>query len=240
MITLLKVIISALTSFLYMNIFKLSKIRKMPERERVFKSRRLLKKLSKRMLKSAQITLEVVYVDKMAIDQLNLDDGIVFVSNHQSNIDIPAIVVGLNMPVGFVAKKEMESWPFYSTWMKLSNCIFLDRSNPREGIKSIKKAVNIVKDGYPTVIFPEGERSIDGKVKKFKKGSFKLALDADGIIIPLTIDGTFSVQKRGEKKINSKKKVKLTVGKPLKLKEMDKNLKNTLSDYVQKTIESKM
>lgn len=240
MITLIKVAISAVSSFLYMNIFKLRGIKKLSERERVFESRKLLKKLSQNLVKAAKINLEIEYIDKIEIDKLKLEDGIVVVSNHQSNIDIPVIVTALDIPVGFVAKKEMETWPFYSTWMLLSKCVFLDRSNAREGIKSIKKAVKIVKDGYPTVIFPEGERSIDGKIKKFKKGSFKLATDANGIIIPLTIDGTFSVQKRGEVKINSNKTVRITVGKPIILKEIEENQKGTLNEIVQKAIADEM
>lgn len=240
MITLFKVTISAVSSFLYMNIFKLGKIKNLPERDKVFESRKLLKKLSKRIVKSANINLEVEYEDKEAIENLKLDDGIVIVANHQSNIDIPVIVSALDIPVGFVAKKEMETWPFYSTWMLLSKCIFLDRSNAREGIKSIRKAVKTVKDGYPTVIFPEGERSLDGKINKFKKGSFKLATDANGIVIPLTVDGTFFVQKRGDVKINPNKKVKITVGKPIILKELDEDSRNNLNETVQKSIEEKI
>ena len=122
----------------------------------------------------------------------------------------------------------------------MSNCIFLDRSNPREGIKSIRKAVNIVKRGYPTVIFPEGERTLTGEVGSFKKGSFKLATETNGIILPLTIDGTFFVQSRKNILIKPNKKVRLTVGKPINLKKIDQENSRNLSEIVRELIVKEM
>ncbi len=159
--------------FIFISIFYLPRIHFLSERKRVEYSRRKLKWLSKMVLGSLNVKLRVKYKNRRAINSLDKTKGIIFVCNHQSNLDIPAIVTALHMDVGFVAKHEMKSWPFFGTWMKKSNCVFLNRENPREGIKDMKKAVELIKKGYPTVIFPEGERTINGNVLSFKKGSFK-------------------------------------------------------------------
>ena len=243
MLTLLKVTITALLNFSYITLFKAGKIKRMASDKAPLAARKELKKLSERIVRAAKIDLEVIYLDEKAYRDMKLEDGIVIVSNHESNLDIPVIVAALDIPVGFVAKKEMENWPFYSMWMKLSKCIFLDRSNPREGIKSIRKAVEIVKNGYPTVIFPEGERSLNGEIGIFKKGSFKLVTETNGIILPLTIDGTFFVQRREKILMKSNQKVKLTVGKPIYLrgidKREDKNLSETVREMISKEKKSK-
>lgn len=240
MLTLFKVTLVVLLEFIYLTLFKARKIKKMSSDKAPFAARKELKKLSEKMVKAAKIDLEVVYLDEAAYKKMKLEDGIVVVANHASNLDIPVIVTGLSIPVGFVAKKEMENWPFYSMWMKMSNCIFLDRSNPREGIKSIRKAVNIVKQGYPTVIFPEGERTLTGEVGSFKKGSFKLATETNGIILPLTIDGTFFVQSRRNILIKPNKKVRLTVGKPIDLRKINQENSRNLSEIVRELIVKEM
>lgn len=240
MLTLFKVTLVGLLEFIYLTLFKARKIKKMSSDKAPFAARKELKKLSEKMVKAAKIDLEVVYLDEVAYKKMKLEDGIVVVANHASNLDIPVIVTGLSIPVGFVAKKEMENWPFYSMWMKMSNCIFLDRSNPREGIKSIRKAVNIVKQGYPTVIFPEGERTLTGEVGSFKKGSFKLATETNGIILPLTIDGTFFVQSRKNILIKPNKKVRLTVGKPIDLRKINQENSRNLSEIVRELIVKEM
>ncbi|MGL5356604.1 MAG: lysophospholipid acyltransferase family protein [Cetobacterium sp.] len=239
MITLLKVIFIVIIDFGYITIFKARKINKMSTDKAPLEARKILKQiLCKDIIKAAKIDLEVIYLDEKAYRKLKREDGIVVVSNHESNLDIPVLVEALDIPLGFVAKKEMENWPFYSMWMKMSRCIFLDRSNPREGIKSIRKAVEIVKEGYPTVIFPEGERSLNGEVGSFKKGSFKLATETNGIILPVTIDGTFFVQNRKNIKINANQKVCITVGKPIDLKRMylenSKNINEIVRELVVK------
>ncbi|MGL5644600.1 lysophospholipid acyltransferase family protein [Cetobacterium sp.] len=240
MLTLFKVTLVALLNFIYLTLFKANKIKKMSSDKAPFEARKELKKLSERIVKAAKIDLEVVYLDEIAYKKMKLEDGIVVVANHSSNLDIPVIVTALSIPVGFVAKKEMENWPFYSMWMKMSKCIFLDRSNPREGIKSIRKAVDIVKQGYPTVIFPEGERTLTGEIGNFKKGSFKLATETNGIILPLTIDGTFFVQNRKSILIKPNKKVRLTVGKPIDLRKMNQENSKNISEIVREMVVKEM
>lgn len=236
---MLGLILASLTGFFlfsFISIAYLPKLRTMEERAGVEYARKKLKWLSEQILKSLDVKLDIKYKNREAIDSLDKKEGVIFVCNHQSNLDIPAIVTALHMDVGFVAKHEMKRWPFFGTWMKKSNCVFLNRENPREGIKDIKKAVELIKEGYPTVIFPEGERSLTGKILNFKKGSFKLATETNGIIVPLTLKGTYDIQPRGTLKMARGKKVTLVVDEPIFVKNLSKDEEKVLATTVRDKI----
>lgn len=230
--------LTGLIIFIYISILYLPIIALKDEKTAVKLAREKLKWLSKLVLKSLGVRLRVVYKNRKNINQLEREKGIIYVCNHQSNLDIPVIVSALHMDVGFVAKKEMKSWPFFNIWMRKSKCVFLNRENPREGIKDIKKAVKVIKEGYPIVIFPEGERTLDGEILRFKKGSFKLATETNGIIIPLTLKGTFDIQKRGEWKMKRNQLVTVVVDEPIYVSSLSKEELKDLSTTVREIIEN--
>ena len=230
--------LTGLIIFIYISILYLPIIALKDEKTAVKLAREKLKWLSKLVLKSLGVRLRVVYKNRKNINQLEREKGIIYVCNHQSNLDIPVIVSALHMDVGFVAKKEMKSWPFFNIWMRKSKCIFLNRENPREGIKDIKEAVKVIKEGYPIVIFPEGERTLDGEILRFKKGSFKLATETNGIIIPLTLKGTFDIQKRGEWKMKRNQLVTVVVDEPIYVSSLSKEELKDLSTTVREIIEN--
>ena len=228
---------TGLLLFIYISILYLPIIAMKDERTGVKLARKKLRWLSRIVLKSLGVKLRVIYKNRKNINALEREKGIIFVCNHQSNLDIPVIVSALHIDVGFVAKKEMKSWPFFNIWMKRSKCVFLNRENPREGIKDIKEAVKAVKDGYPIVIFPEGERTLDGEILRFKKGSFKLATETNGIIVPLTLKGTFDIQKRGEWKMKRNQLVTIIVGEPIYVDSLSNDEIKELSTKVREVIE---
>ena len=200
-------------------------------------ARMKLKGFAKSLLGAVFAKVEVIYEDEETIKILDRNSGIVVVSNHQSNLDPPLINGYFPMDLGFVAKHEMEKWPFYGIWMKKAHCVFLNRSNPREGIKSIKKAVKIIKSGYPTVIFPEGARSLTEEMNDFKKGSFRLATDTNGIIVPVTVKGTIDIQRRGNIFMKMGREVKLIIGKPIDVSKCTLEEKRSLDRKVKEIIE---
>lgn len=228
---------TGLLLFIYISIVYIPVIALKDEKTGVELAREKLKWLSKLVLRSLDVKLNVIYKDKKSIDDLEREKGIIYVCNHQSNLDIPVLVSALHMDVGFVAKKEMKSWPFFSIWMKKSRCVFLNRENPREGIKDIKKAVKLIKEGYPIVIFPEGERTLTGEILNFKKGSFKLATETNGVIVPLTLKGTFDIQRRGDLRMKRGKKVTLVVANPIHVDLLDRDELKNLSNTVKTIIE---
>jgi len=237
MITTIIVMSLGLFLFIFITIFRLPRVLLSEEKKSVALARKAIGVVAWGVVNSVGMKLEVIYKDKKLIDEVDKNKGIIYVSNHQSNLDIPAFIHGIeNNDIGFVAKKEMEKWPFYGLWMKKMKCVFLDRKNPREGIKDIKEAVEVIKKGYPTLIFPEGERSLTGEIGAFKKGSFKLALDTKGIIIPLTIKGTFNIQRKGESAMHRGKNVKIFVDNPIHVNELSREELKELDTVVREII----
>lgn len=243
MLGLVLVIVTGLSTFIYITLLYSKKADSMEEYERIKYSRKKLKIFSKNLVKAINADVEVIYEDKKAVDELDERDGIVFIANHSSNLDIPILISSIPMDIGFVAKKEMENWPFYSQWMKRGGSVFLDRDNPREGIKGIKQAVEIVKKGHPILIFPQGRRQIGIEKGDFKKGSFKLAIDSKGVVVPITLVGCDEIQKPNSKWIFRNKKVKMIIGKPIKVYELTeveiKNLNKDVEESIIRAYELK-
>ncbi|MGL4403255.1 MAG: lysophospholipid acyltransferase family protein [Fusobacteriaceae bacterium] len=203
--------------FIYITLIYLKKLDKFQEDDGIKLGREKLKWLCNQILKSIKTEVEVIYRDYDSYNSIDRKEGIVFVANHSSNFDIPILVSGIPIDVGFVAKKEMEKWPLYSQWIKKSGSVFLDRKNPREGIKGIKKAVILLQKGHSIVIFPQGRRKIGIEEGDFKKGSFKLAIDSGRTVVPITIIGSDEIQKPFSKLVCLRKKVKIIIGSPIVL-----------------------
>lgn len=119
--------------------------------------------------------------------------NVCYFGNHQSYFDIPSFLGWSGQPVGFIAKKELFKIPVLSQWMRIINCVFIDRSNPRSAIDSFKESARVIKAGFPQIIFPEGTRSKSDVMGPFHIGSFKLASIADAAIVPFAIKGSHRV-----------------------------------------------
>jgi 1-acyl-sn-glycerol-3-phosphate acyltransferase len=130
-------------------------------------------------------------VEVVGEENLPADTAVVFVSNHQGNMDIPILLGHVNKPKAFISKIEILKVPMLSKWMQLMQCTFLDRKNMRQSVKAMQDAIETVKRGYSLVIFPEGTRSRGKPVGEFKAGSFKLALKSGAPIVPITVDGSW-------------------------------------------------
>lgn len=132
-------------------------------------------------------------VEVHGAEKVPQDKAVVFIGNHQGNMDIPLLFGFLNKPMTFVAKIELGRIPLLADWMRLLQCTFLERNSPRKSVQAIKDAAEGVKKGYSQVIFPEGTRSKGFAHHEFKPGSFKLAFMSGAPIVPVTIDGTWRI-----------------------------------------------
>ena len=170
-------------------------------------------------------------------ENLPKDQTVLFVAKHQSNFDIPLLMRSINIPKGFIAKKELEKWPMISTWMRYINCIFMDRSNLRKSAEAIVEGTKLLKNGYSMVIFPEGTRSKGGPLGEFKAGSFKLATKSKCPIVPVTIDGTYKLLEANNNWIKGAD-VRLVIHPAIDVTSLSKeeadNLHNTVSSIISK------
>lgn len=158
-----------------------------------------------------------------------------FVANHQSMIDIPAVVAGLHIWAGFITKAELKKVPLLSAWIKSINCVYIDRKSPRSSVEAILKGVENIRNGIPMFVFPEGTRSKTGELGEFKSGSLKLATRAKAVIVPITIDGT---RKSIEQKSGARRVIAhISVADPIPTASLDEKQLKELPDKVYGAIE---
>jgi len=139
---------------------------------------------------------------------------VVFISNHEGDFDVPTLLGFIEKPFGFISKIEVKKVPIISSWMEVINCVFLDRSDRRQAIRSIREGAEILRQGHSLVVFPEGTRSKGGEMGEFKSGSFRLATDAKVPIIPVCIKGTSEVFEKNGRLIKPAK-IKVTICSPI-------------------------
>ncbi len=121
----------------------------------------------------------------------------VIVANHQSLYDIFVLYGWLGVDFRWVMKKELEKVPIIGPACKMLGHIFIDRSDREKAIASLQEAREEIKGGTSVIFFPEGSRSADGKLRPFKKGAFKMAIDMDIPLLPITLKGTRDVLPKG-------------------------------------------
>jgi 1-acyl-sn-glycerol-3-phosphate acyltransferase len=121
----------------------------------------------------------------------------VLVSNHQSQYDIFVLYGWLGVDFKWVMKKELRNVLGIGVACERLGHIYIDRSNRAAAVATLERAKNTITDGTSVVFFPEGTRSRSGKLKPFKKGAFRMALDLGLPILPLTIVGTRDVLPAG-------------------------------------------
>jgi 1-acyl-sn-glycerol-3-phosphate acyltransferase len=117
----------------------------------------------------------------------------VVVANHQSQIDILALYGYLDLDLKWVIKQELRKLPGIGIGCEKAGHIFIDRQDPDSAKRSVNAALDKLGDGIGILFFPEGTRSLDGRLLPFKKGAFRIAIDADLPVLPVTLVGTRDV-----------------------------------------------
>ncbi|MGB8455451.1 MAG: lysophospholipid acyltransferase family protein [Anaerocolumna sp.] len=171
----------------------------------------------------------------LGLENIPKDEAVLYVSNHRSYFDILIGYTSVPNLTGFVAKKEMAHIPFISWWMRFLNCLFLDRDNVREGLKTILEGVELIKKGYSVFISPEGTRSQTKDMLPFKEGSLKMAEKTGCAIIPVSINNTDNVFENHVPWIK-RAHVIIEFGKPVYPGDLDKGTRKFIGSYVQDII----
>jgi 1-acyl-sn-glycerol-3-phosphate acyltransferase len=110
-------------------------------------------------------------------------------SNHESWLDIPALLAAIPTQVRFLAKKSLFSIPFFGWAIASMGFIPVDRKNRREAIKSFEQAADRIRHGRPVLVFPEETRTMSEALLPFQRGGFLIALKAGLPIVPVGLDG---------------------------------------------------
>jgi 1-acyl-sn-glycerol-3-phosphate acyltransferase len=170
----------------------------------------------------------------------NIQKGVsyIVIPNHQSLYDIFLLYGWLGIDIKWIMKKELRKLPGVGFGSAKVGHIFIDRSNQRAALESLNEAKKKLKDGTSVVIFPEGTRSISGKIIPFKRGAFKLALDLNLPILPVTINGTRNIMPAKAITNILPGKVSMTIHEPIDISEYDDNNVKELMGNVKAIIES--
>lgn len=146
------------------------------------------------ILKICGVKVKILGLEKIKTYERN-----VYVSNHASWFDIWALQAYMPGQLRFIGKKEIVKIPIFGWIWKYSGNIPIDRT--RGFLKSLRKAKQTITNGRCLIIYPEGTRTRNGKMQHFKRGTFSIALESKATIVPVTINGSYSIYKKGSKVI---------------------------------------
>jgi 1-acyl-sn-glycerol-3-phosphate acyltransferase len=146
-------------------------------------------------------------------ENIRPDGAYIFVTNHASMFDIPAIMSVLPR-VRIMFKKELSYVPIWGWALRWGHHIVVDRGKGTEAVKSINRAVESIKTGGSVILFAEGTRTRDGKLQPFKRGAFSLAAKSGVPIVPIAINGSFKILPKSSLDIRPSP-IELVIEKPI-------------------------
>ena len=175
----------------------------------------MMQQLSRNLVLSTGMELEI-----LGKENLPKEGPVLYVATHKSVFDIVILLTIIEEPTIFVGKKEVASMPFVHKWFDALGCIYIDREDMREALKSIMQGIKEIKNGQSIILFPEGTRTMGNEIQPFKEGGFKLATKTKVPVIPIALSNTFKVFE--EKKRIQKTKVTVNIGKPIVTSDLSK------------------
>lgn len=162
----------------------------------------------------------------------NIPDGpALFVGNHQGLFDMVIALEQFGGLKPFLAKIEASKIPLISSWMRIMDCVFIDRGNLRASLESVKQCEEVLKSGKSLIIFPEGTRSRKHEMGEFKAGAFRCAIKAGVPIVPFVIDGTYHAWEEQNKIVPTTASLKILP--PIKTANMEKEKTKHISEEIE-------
>ncbi len=185
----------------------------------------------------ARIILAIVGVRVRVIGVEHLDSKAIYVfaGNHTSQFDIYAFQADCPHDFRWIAKKELFNIPVFGWAMQSAGFISIDRSKGREALRSLNLAAKRIAAGSSVLVFPEGTRSKDGKLHKFKSGAFVLAIKSGVPVVPIGFNGASAIMPAG-KLFPKRGEIIIRIGKPIPTTEYKTKNKQELADLVNKHV----
>lgn len=163
-------------------------------------------------------------------ENIDRHQSYVFTANHQGAYDIFTVYGYLGHNFKWMMKKSLEKIPFVGLACKCAGQIFVDNSSPSAIKSTMAAAEKQLARGMSVVVFPEGSRTLDGKLHAFKRGAYLLATEFDLPVVPLTIDGSYKVMRRKGPKLPHWGHITLTIHKPIPAPEGGHDLKSLINE----------
>ena len=182
------------------------------------------------VLKTNRVEIQI-----QGIEKLSTNSSYIFMSNHASNLDPPAIALSLEHTLRFVAKKSLAKIPLFGLAIRLARMIIIDRDDAKSAQEAVNRAVMDLTGGISAFFFAEGTRSLDGKLQKFKKGGVMLALKTKLPIVPITIVGSYDLMPKKTFRVKPGV-VKVIIGDPIDVSAYTEDDRDFLLDRVRSVI----
>lgn len=147
-------------------------------------------------------------------ENLNPKQSYVFIANHQGAFDIFLVYGFLNQNIKWVQKQSLRHIPFVGKASEIAGHVFVDNSSPKARARTVDEAKKQIVDGVSVMMFPEGSRTKTGKLGRFHKGAYQIAIDLKLPIVPLTINGSYDVL-RAHSLLIHPGKLELIIHKPI-------------------------
>ena len=179
-----------------------------------------------------------VKVNLRGLENIDLAKNYIYVSNHASQFDIPAVISTIPQEIRIMFKKELGKIPLFGWGLKLSKIyIEVDRGKGQDALRSLDDAAAKMRGGSSVLLFAEGTRTKTGKLQPFKRGAFYLALRSGYPVVPLTINGSYSILQKGSIMIRPGT-ITITIGKPIEppattTKEAELQLRDQVQNSIQ-------
>jgi 1-acyl-sn-glycerol-3-phosphate acyltransferase len=157
--------------------------------------------------------------------------------NHLSHFDVPAFIGHWPKQIRWVLKEELRRIPVFGWYCAAGGHVYVDRSKPKRAVESLRDARERIRDGVSVVFFPEGTRSMDGRMGPFKKGGFMTALDLDLPILPVSISGSQCVLPPGTLRLRPGR-IRIRVHAPVDVKPYGLEMRDRLMAHVREIIAS--
>jgi 1-acyl-sn-glycerol-3-phosphate acyltransferase len=171
------------------------------------------------------------------LEKIDTSKPHVYAVNHASALDIPVLYVYLPFQFRIMFKKELLSYPVIGWHLKRSGQVCINQQNPASSIASIRSAVKSLQGGMPLIIFPEGGRTPDGKIKPLMPGAFFLAIKAQVDVVPVALVGTYELLPMNTYHIKCRP-LEMRVGQPISTAGLKGHDIETLSARVQRAVEA--
>jgi 1-acyl-sn-glycerol-3-phosphate acyltransferase len=174
-----------------------------------------------------------VRVSVSGLEALDPQRTYVFAANHQSIYDIPIVFSSIPFQLRIVAKESLGRIPFMGWHLRWAGHLLVDRSRPGAGV--VKKMARLVDEHHSLIVFPEGTRSIDGAVGRFKGGSFVLAIESGVPVVPVSIASSRHVMTKGQITVRPGR-VDLTVHPPIDTSSVPRDGVRDFADRVREIV----
>jgi len=189
----------------------------------------IMSKWAKRLLNLIGVTTKVSGVKNFLHTE---DRPVIIMCNHSSLYDIPITITALNASIRFVAKKELFKLPIFGSAIRKAEFPSIDRHNREQALIDLGNAKEKMLSGINLWMAPEGTRSKDGKLTKFKRGAFHVAIDTKALILPIVIKDIHKVQAGDDLRLFLNQEIEVEICKPVDAEQYDISKKKELIELV--------